>query len=96
MILDKWELECGETLVVEDVEEWTCRLHDSPLEEWDEDYGFPPEFGCSCETRARWRPTGEIRIRVEPVFERVLREMYVPAIVKQLNEEVLWLGRLSD
>lgn len=96
MILDKWELDCGEVIIIEDIEEWTCRLHDAPLESWDEDYGFPPEFGCSCDTRARWKPTGEIRIYTEPAFVRILECMYTPAFHEQLNQEVFLLDRLSD
>lgn len=92
MILLRLELECGETLLLEDIEEWTCRLHPfGPIDEDDYDCGIP-EFGCSCATRARWRRTGELRLLIEHPISKVLKEWYVPSIKEQLNQEVIFLA----
>lgn len=73
---------------------WTCRVHDRPHVEYDE-YGDEIEWnwpvpGCTCDTTARWEETDDIEFVLEGVLSKFLRAFYVPSIMEQLNNEVLF------
>jgi len=83
-----------------EVQVWTCRIHDDHYDRdyYEDDYERAIEFdfpvyGCTCDTSARWRGTGEWEYVMEGILGSILRDLYLPPIIEQLNNDTL-LGEL--
>lgn len=77
-----------------EVLEWSCPIHVEPLPDyWDDDYDeieFDfPVYGCTCDTRAKWRGTGVWKYVMESIFNQILRDFYLPSVLESLNNTVL-------
>lgn len=87
------------------VEEWTCPVHAQPLAAWydaDEDEPFDFDFtpyGCTCGRGARWQETGEHIVVLASAgvvdMSEIIRELYTPQVVEQLNSECLFTALLE-